>query len=234
MGYGAGDQPGGKPTTKTVKVRAHTRKVTVNAPVTDAQSSGGDYGTQKAEKFKQTEQYQPDTRAAYDASSPQQKRRTLNQPIVTPEQRTMQLEHVRRVFRNKDLADARAQHDVTTGADLAKAKQFLDAHKDILARPTKSISTLATILGTGAKVASAAGNVLSGKTTAGVVNAAANAVGDAINAPAAAGAWAGNATADCWAVRPGREAATRVHCSRCTGTIGEQNSYGNDPYPPRG
>ncbi|MEA2358522.1 MAG: hypothetical protein QOI62_1782 [Solirubrobacteraceae bacterium] len=102
----------------------HTRKVTVKAPVTDVQSSGGDYGTVKAEKFKQADRYQRDTRAAYDASPPQQKRQTLDRPMVTPERRTVQLEHVRRLLRSKDLGDARAQHDVRKAEAPATGRQM--------------------------------------------------------------------------------------------------------------
>jgi hypothetical protein len=195
MSYGAGDKSA---KTKTVKVRAHTRQVKVRAPVSDVQSSGGDYGIKQAQRFKATPQYQRATRAAYGVSSPAQKRATLSQPMNTPERRTDQLEHARRLQRNDQLAASRAQHDVSTPADLARANRFLAAHPEILhpQHPQHSVDTLATILNAGGKVASAADQVLSGKTTAGLVSGAANAVGAILNAPGAAGTHLADITAN--------------------------------------
>jgi hypothetical protein len=56
------------------------RKKTVVPPRGDIGTSGGDYGTKKAEKYKGTKRYRHDVQATYTSQTPARKRELVNAP----------------------------------------------------------------------------------------------------------------------------------------------------------
>lgn len=162
MAYGAGDNPHA-PTHRTVKVRAHTRKVRVKPPAGDVASSGGDYGTKQAEKFKQTKSYKRAVQQTY-AAQPVAQRQRIVRNARGPEAAAVRPLHAQRQARARELARSQARHDVITSGDLNRAKRYLATHPEILSPPNPKHTGPFAVLD----------SALSGKLTAGAVHTAEN------------------------------------------------------------
>lgn len=115
--YGPGDGP--PPKTKTIKVKAHTRKVRVKPP-----------GPPNFPKLVPVRPGAPTPRNATEPS--------------TQAQRTHV--HAARVARTHEIAASQAQHDVP-GADMARAQRYLAAHPEII-KPPKVKKTGTGLFGT--------------------------------------------------------------------------------------
>lgn len=102
------------------------KHIPLTPPRGDVATSGGNYGTQQAEKFKGTQKYRRAVTSTYVAQSPERKRELVNAPKnkalplnarQAVEQNFIQRTHNDRVARNREIAHDQAQHDVITEAD---------------------------------------------------------------------------------------------------------------------
>lgn len=191
MAYGAGDKPSAAPQktgsrgdgadTKTVKVRAHTRRVRTGsrgdgapplkpvaspvaaelnrtarsrkprpAPVSDVQSSGGDYGTRAADQFKSTADYHGAIKAAYNELSPRERRKRLSEAqargrrgVSTPEDDVITKFHNERdaQIKRTDAAMAAARATGSRQAGLPGEYQY-EANQQGAGRDVKSDADL--------------------------------------------------------------------------------------------
>jgi hypothetical protein len=169
----AGLGPGDKPAVVTKRARKVARKHT-SAPaykpaVTDVQSSGGDYGTKQANRYKKTQASQSDVKAVYRSLPVHQRQQIIKH--VNPhsvEGKAILSDHTARIERNAELEKSAATKDIKSNGDIARAaefkaspeyKQIIDGlsthHKSLLDKaiglPGKIIHAVYPEAGTGGK-----------------------------------------------------------------------------------
>lgn len=96
-------------------------------PVTDVQSSGGDYGTKEANRYKKTKQYKSDAKAVY-RDLPVEKRQQIIKHVdpQTPEGKAILSDHKARIERNEELARSAATKDIKSDADRRRTVKFTE------------------------------------------------------------------------------------------------------------
>src|SRR4051812_17784312 len=97
------------------------KSIPLTPPRGDVATSGGDYGTKQAEKFKGTQKYRRAVTSTFAAQTPERKRELVNAPKnkalplnarQAVEQNFIQATHRQRIDRNQEIAHSQAQHDV--------------------------------------------------------------------------------------------------------------------------
>jgi hypothetical protein len=163
--------PGDKPAavTKRKVARRRSSAPAFKPAVTDVQSSGGDYGTKEANRYKKTEASKSDVKAVY-RSLPVHQRQQIIRHVdpKTAEGAAILSDHRARIERDAELAKSAATKDTKGDADVARATTFKASpeyksivsslsgdHKSLLDKaiglPGKIIHTVYPEAGTGGK-----------------------------------------------------------------------------------